>query len=66
LSGEVAVLRVGAVAEIGPETVEGPGVGGEDLAGGFEAGVGRPELGGEDEAAVGFGAAGIGGVGVCF
>lgn len=38
---------------------------GEHLAGGFETGVGGPELGGEDEAAVGFGAAAVGGVWVC-
>lgn len=42
---EVAVLRVRAVAEIGPEAVEREGVGGEVLALCFAAGVGVPELG---------------------
>ena len=40
-----------------------PGVRGEELAGGFEPGVGVPELGGEEEAAEGFGAAGVDGGG---
>ena len=57
LPREVAVLRPGAVAEVGPEAVEGPGVAGEELAVGFEPGVGVPELGGEDEPAEGLDAA---------
>lgn len=46
LAGEIAVLGVGAVAEVGPETVERPGLGRQQLAFGFEAGVGVPELSG--------------------
>lgn len=43
LSREVAVLRVGAVAEVGPEAVEAPVFGGQELAGGFAAGVDCPD-----------------------
>lgn len=39
--------------------MQGPGIFGEVLAGGFEAGVSVPELGAEEEAAEGFGAAGV-------
>ena len=59
LARQVAVLRVGAVAEVGPEAVQGPLGGREELAVGFAAGVGGPELRGEDEPAVGFGAASV-------
>ena len=59
LAREIAVLRPRAVAEVGPEAVQRPGVLGEQLLGGFEACVGAPELGGEDEPAEGFDAAGV-------
>lgn len=39
LSVEVAVLRIGAVAEVWPEAVKAPGVGWEELVLGFAAGV---------------------------
>lgn len=39
--------------------MEGEGVSGEELALCFAAGVGVPELGGEEEAAKGFDAAGV-------
>lgn len=52
LAVKVAVLRVVAVAKVGPETVQGPVVLGKDLALLFAASVGVPELGGEDKATV--------------
>lgn len=56
---QIAVLREGTIAEVRPETVQCPCVLGQELTLGFETGVGIPELRAEDEAAVGFGAAGV-------
>ena len=56
---QIAVLRVAPIAEIRPEAMQGPGVGREELALGFEAGVGGPKLSGEEETAECFGAAGV-------
>lgn len=57
LPAQVAVLGVAAVAEVGPETVESPCVFGQELPFGLEARVCGPELSGEQEASVCFGAA---------
>lgn len=63
---QIAILSERAVAEIRPEAMYGPGGGWDQLTLAFEAGVRIPELGLEDEAAEGLGAAGIGCEGVCF
>lgn len=65
MTREIAVLRVGAVAEIGPETMDAPGVRGQELAFVFEAGVGVPELREEEQTAVGLDTAGVDSTRVC-
>lgn len=57
LPAEIAVLSVGAVAEIGPETMKSPRLGWDQLTFGFETGVGVPELCLEKKAAISLGAA---------
>lgn len=57
LPAQVAVLRVRAVAEVGPQAVEGPCVLGEDLALGLVARVDVPQLCGQYQAAERLGAA---------
>jgi len=47
------------VAEIGPETVQGPGIFGQQLPRRLVPGVGIPELGAQDQAAKGLCATGI-------
>lgn len=59
LAVQVAVLGVGAIAEVGPETVKGPLVGRQLLAGRLEAGVCVPELGRKEKTTEGLGAAGV-------
>ena len=65
LALQVAVLSVRAVAEVGPQAVQCPCVGGQLLAFGFESCPCRPELCEEDEPTVRLGAAGVdlGGIG---
>lgn len=62
---QIAILCVRTIAEIGPQTVKRPGIEGKHLPGEFEARVGVPELGGEDESTEGFGTAGVGDVWIC-
>ena len=57
-------MSVRAVAEVGPEAVESPGFGGDELTAGLEACVGVPELGGQEKATVSFGAATVDEVGL--
>ena len=62
LAVQVAVLRVGAVAEIWPQSMQCPVIGRKQLTLGLEASVCRPELGREEQSSVCFGATRIDGV----
>lgn len=65
LTAEVAVLGVRAVAEVGPQTVNSPRVGGQLLALGFKTSVSIPELSRQYKSTKSFGAASVDLVGVC-
>jgi len=56
---QIAVLRVGTIAKVGPETVKSPRVWREKLSLRLESGVGGPELSAEEEATERLGAAGV-------
>ncbi|KAH0281709.1 ribonuclease T2, partial [Aureobasidium melanogenum] len=60
----VTVLSVRAIAEVGPQAVQRPLVGRQQLTLSFEASVCRPELSREEESSICFGAARVDGVGV--
>lgn len=62
LTAQIAVLGVGTIAKIWPQSMQCPVIGGEQLTLRLETSVCRPELGREEESSVCFGTARVDGV----
>lgn len=65
LSAEVTVLRIRAIAKVGPKSMQCPRVRRKQLTLTFETSVRVPVLGAQQKTAVCFGAAGVHGLWVC-